>query len=124
MNKEQLEKIKTDLIQRKEEILKDLHDLSKSDSHEVDNRAAKFPEYGDKPDENAQEMSDYSTNIVAERVLEKSLGEIEETLLRIDKGEYNVCKYCKGEIGEKRLIARPTASSCIDCKTSLQNGNR
>jgi DnaK suppressor protein len=118
-----IEKIKKELTKKKEELIRDLQELSKKDLHESDSRAASFPEYGDKPDENAQEISEYSTVIVAERVLEKSIEEIEATLKRIEGGSYGLCKYCGGDIGEKRLIARPTASSCIDCKTKLQEEN-
>ncbi|MFA5420689.1 MAG: TraR/DksA family transcriptional regulator [Patescibacteria group bacterium] len=118
-----IENIKNNLLERKGQILKDLQELSKVDGHEVDGRTSKFPEFGDKPDENAQEISEYSTTIVAQGVLEKTLEEIEGALKRIDEGLFNVCKYCGGEIGEKRLAARPTASSCIDCKTKLQEEN-
>lgn len=121
--KKEFEKIKNDLINKKKQLINDLEELSKKDLHETDNRAASFPEYGDKPDENAQEISEYSTSIVAEKVLEKSIEEIDSALERIEDGVYGVCKYCGGEIGEKRLIARPTASSCIDCKTKLQEEN-
>ena len=123
MNTKELDKIKENLIQKKEQLLQDLEDLSKRDSHELDNRTADFPEYGDKPDENAQEISEYSTVIVAQRVLEKSIEEIDGALKRIEKNDYGICKYCGGEIGEKRLIARQTASSCIDCKTKLQEND-
>lgn len=118
-----VKKVKEDLIKKREEILKDLQDLSKKDSHEIDNRVASFPEYGDKADENAQEISEYSTVIATEKVLEKSIDEIDATLKRIENGTYGFCKYCKGEIGEKRLMARPTASSCINCKKKLQENN-
>jgi DnaK suppressor protein len=79
-----------------------------------------FPEYGDKPDENVQEISDYSTNVATEKVFEKSLEDVDKALERIEKGTYGICKYCGNPIGEKRLMARPTASSCIKCKTELQ----
>ncbi len=118
-----IEKIKAGLIQKKQQLLQDLQDLSKKDPHETDNRTASFPEYGDKPDENAQEISEYSTVVMAEKVLEKSIKEIDDALKRIENNTYGVCKYCKKEIGEKRLMARPTASSCIDCKTKLQEEN-
>lgn len=116
-------KIKENLIQKKQQLTQDLQDLSKKDSHETDSRTASFPEYGDKPDENAQEISEYSTVIMAEKVLEKSIEEIEGALKRIENNTYGSCKYCGGDIGKKRLIARPTASSCIDCKTKLQEEN-
>jgi DnaK suppressor protein len=120
MEKDTLEEIKNQLLTKKKQILDDLSSLSRHDNHEADDRTTKFPEYGDKPDENAQEISDYSTNLAAEKVLEKSLSDIEKALDNIDKGTYGICKYCGQEIGDKRLVARPTASSCINCKTELQ----
>ncbi|MDD3711318.1 MAG: TraR/DksA C4-type zinc finger protein [Patescibacteria group bacterium] len=118
-----VKKIKEELVKRKEQLLKELKELSKKDSHEEDGSSAVFPEFGDKPDENAQEISEYSTIIATEKVLEKAINEIEETLKRIENKTYGLCKYCKKEIGEKRLLARPTASSCIDCKKKLQEEN-
>ncbi len=115
--------IKEQLLERKQQIEQDLGELSRKDSHEADNMAAKFPEYGDKPDENAQEISDYSTNVVAEKVLEKSLEDINKALDRIEKGVYGICKYCNTPIGEKRMLARPIAGACIACKTKLQEEN-
>ncbi len=115
-----IEKIKEELLKRKDLLIQDLQDLSKKDPHETDNKAAIFPDFGDKPDENAQEITEYSTVVMAERVLEKSIEEINDTLKRMENNTYGLCKYCGKEIGEKRLLARPTASSCIDCKTKLQ----
>ncbi|MEI7452333.1 MAG: TraR/DksA C4-type zinc finger protein [Candidatus Falkowbacteria bacterium] len=115
-----LNEIKAGLLKTKNQILKDLEDLSRKDPHEVDNYSTKFPEYGDKPDENAQEISEYSANIVTEKVLEDTLVDIEKALKSIDGGNYGVCKYCGNLINVKRLQARPTASSCVDCKSKLQ----
>jgi len=120
LNKTSLNEIKKELLRQKEQIIDDLKGLSREDDHENDDRSAKFPEYGDKPDENAQEISDYSTSIVTEKVLEKSLDDIEKSLKRIEDGTYGICKYCGNPIAEKRLLARPTANSCINCKTELQ----
>ena len=118
-----LKEIEKQLLDRKKQIMKDLSVLSRTDSHETDERTAKFPEYGDKPDENAQEISDYSTNIVTEKVLEKTLEDIESALTRVKNGTYGICKYCGQPIAEKRLLARPTAGACITCKTELQENS-
>lgn len=115
-----LEEIKADLLKQKEQIQRDLADLARKDSHETDNRTTAFPEYGYKPDENAQEISEYSANVVTEKVLEDSLEDIDGALKRIEKGNYGICKYCQKPISIKRLQARPTASSCVACKTELQ----
>lgn len=120
LDKEVVDQIKTELLARKEQILNELKDVSKQDDHDADNMGAKFPEYGDKPDENAQEISDYTTNVMTEKVLEHTLGDIEGALKRINDGTYGICKYCQKPISQKRLLARPVASACIACKTELQ----
>lgn len=118
-----LKQIKAELLVEKEEVIAKLDEISKVDDHEADDRTAKFPEYGDKPDENAQEISDFSTTFATQSLLEKSLKDIESALDRIDKGTYGICKYCQNPIGEKRLLARPTAGACISCKTELQEND-
>lgn len=121
IDKKVLTEIKEDLISRKKQILDNLADISQNDNHEADGVGAKFPEYGDKADENAQEISDYTTNSATERVLEKTLEDIDGALKRIEDGSYGICKYCQQSISPKRLKARPVASSCISCKTELQD---
>jgi DnaK suppressor protein len=121
LDKKTIEDIKKELLAQKKQILEDMKDVSKNDSHDVDEVAAKFPEYGDKPDENAQEIADYTTNIATEKVLEDSLRDIEKSLERIEKGTYGICKYCHKPIGKKRMLARPVASACVECKTKLQS---
>jgi DnaK suppressor protein len=120
LDEKALNDIKQQLLKQRDQIMKDLDDVSRKDPHETDNRTAKFPEYGDKPDENAQEISEYSATVATEKVLEDTLEDIDSTLKRIDNGTYGVCKYCHKPINTKRLMARPTASSCVECKTELQ----
>ena len=47
----------------------------------------------------------------------KLLAKIKEAMKRIDDGTFGICEGCGGEIGEKRLVARPVTALCIDCKT-------
>jgi DnaK suppressor protein len=112
-----LEQIKTDLLTQQDKLEKELNKVA---NHSSDH-AAKFPEFGDKPDENAQEIEGYTTNLATKEMLESNLRDITSSLKRIDDGTYGVCKYCGNQIGEKRLLARPVASACVDCKTKLQN---
>lgn len=115
-----IKKIKEELIERKNQIIKDLDDISNKDSKDPTKHIAKFPEYGNKSDENAQEITEYTTNLATEKVLESTLRDIESSLARIEEGTYGVCKYCKEPIGKKRMLARPVASACVPCKTKLQ----
>lgn len=116
MDKETLNTIKEDLLKEREQIRAELAKLG------GDEDGAVFPEYGDKPDENAQEIDSYTTNLATERILIDNLRDIDNALKRIEDGSYGTCKYCGNAINPKRLIARPVASACVDCKSKLQNG--
>ena len=50
----------------------------------------------------------------------KLIAKIDETLGRIARGEYGLCESCGEEIAYKRLLARPVATLCIDCKTAQE----
>ena len=56
-----------------------------------------------------------------ERVL---IRKIKDAILLIDEGEYGYCTSCGNDIAEKRLIARPVATHCIDCKTEAEQLER
>jgi len=115
-----INEIKQGLLKRKKQINKDLADISDA-SGNGDSKKVKFPDFGDKTDENAQEIGEYSTNLATEKVLESSLRDIDNALKRIENNTYGICKYCKKAIGKKRLLARPVASACVKCKTKLQS---
>jgi len=44
------------------------------------------------------------------------LKKVEEAKQKILAGTYGLCEDCTAEIPQKRLLARPTASLCIDCQ--------
>jgi DnaK suppressor protein len=50
----------------------------------------------------------------------KLLVKIQEAMKRIDDGIFGVCDACGGHISEKRLMARPVTTLCIDCKTKQE----
>lgn len=112
---EDIQKIKEQLLQERIGILKEINQITD------DSDAVKFPEYGDKLDENAQEINEYTTNLATDKVLESTLRDIEKTLERIEDKSYGTCKYCHKAINPKRLLARPVASACVECKTKLQS---
>lgn len=69
------------------------------------------------PNDRASQESDMSLELRNRDRERKLIKKIEETIARIDSGEYGYCDSCGVEIGLKRLEARPTATLCIDCKT-------
>ena len=69
------------------------------------------------PNDRASQESDMSLELRNRDRERKLIKKIEETIGRIDSGDYGYCDSCGVEIGLKRLEARPTATLCIDCKT-------
>jgi DnaK suppressor protein len=45
------------------------------------------------------------------------LKKINEALERMAEGTFGVCEECGEEIGEKRLLARPVTTLCVNCKS-------
>ena len=48
------------------------------------------------------------------------LKKIRHSLEAMNQGEYGTCESCGSEISYKRLLARPVARLCIDCKTEAE----
>jgi DnaK suppressor protein len=69
------------------------------------------------PNDRASQESDMALELRNRDRERKLIKKIDETLGKIDEGEYGYCNSCGVEIGLKRLEARPTATLCIDCKT-------
>ncbi len=81
--------------------------------------AGQTPSFGASEDENASEIAQYSDNLSLEQELESALRDVETATKAVANGSYGVCKYCKQDISEDRLRARPTSTSCIACKKTL-----
>ena len=73
----------------------------------------------DMSDQAAAEADQYFSLRLRERE-QKLLKKIDEALERISSGSFGVCEDCGGEIGFKRLKARPVTALCIDCKTKQE----
>jgi DnaK suppressor protein len=115
-----IQKMQLQLEEEKKRIEKELSQFAHRNSNTtIAEFETNFPNMGDKEDENASEVAQFSDNLSLEDELEKGLRDIESALELIKKGTYGTCKYCGQKIDERRLIARPTSSSCIQCKKTL-----
>ncbi len=68
------------------------------------------------PNDRASQESDIALELRNRDRERKLIKKIDESIARIDAGDYGYCNSCGVEIGLKRLEARPTATLCIDCK--------
>ena len=120
MNTATLSTMKTRLLEEKARLEQELsqfaHRNPKANGADFE---TEFKNLGDKEDENASEVAQFSDNLSMEGELEKALRDVESALALMEEGKYGTCKYCGQLIDEKRLQARPTSSSCIQCKKTL-----
>lgn len=114
-----LKKIERHLLGEKTKLETELGQFTAKNVHNQEDYNSVFPQYGDKEEDNATEVAEYSDNLTLERTLESALRDVKSALEAIKKGTYGTCKYCKKLIDPRRLLARPTSSSCIDCKKQL-----
>jgi len=114
MTREQLEKIKEILFTWKKEILeaqeKAVKEMAKEGSE------ATFSD----PADRASYEEDKTIQLRIKDREGKLLAKIDETLKRIEKGEYGKCEECGEEIPFERLLARPVTTLCIECKTEQE----
>ena len=78
---------------------------------------------GDKVDqaEIARARDDENAAVDRERL---ELNEIEAAQRRVDEGEAGVCVDCDEAIAFQRLLARPTATRCINCQSIAEHPSR
>ena len=109
MNPKQLTHFKSILEEMKRGLSQDIDRTV----HTMQDEATIFAD----PNDRASQESDVSLELRNRDRERKLIKKIDETIARIEGGEYGYCESCGVEIGLKRLEARPTATLCIDCKT-------
>jgi len=81
--------------------------------HHMQDEAANFPD----PADRATQEEEFSIELRTRDRERKLIGKIDKTMELIEQDDYGFCDTCGVEIGLQRLEARPTATSCVDCKT-------
>nr|HDN01066.1 RNA polymerase-binding protein DksA [Deltaproteobacteria bacterium] len=112
MEKEQLEYFRT-LLQKKLDDLLDEADRTLEEMTDMNNH---FPD----PTDRASAESDRSFELRIRDRERKLIKKIDKALERIENGTYGICEDCGGEIGIKRLTARPVTTRCIECKSKQE----
>jgi DnaK suppressor protein len=112
LKQEKLEVFRTMLIQKINELLSE---AGKTVS-EMTNGKENFPDSNDR----ASLESDRNFELRIRDRERKLIVKMQEAIKRIDDGTFGVCEACGGLISEKRLMARPVTTDCIECKTKLE----
>lgn len=113
---QQLEHFKKKLIDKKQDIESQLSAFAKKNGEIRNDYQTVFEQIGDRPDENADEVTMYQENLAIEHELEDNLMEIDAALSRIADGTYGICTDCNQMISLERLEIIPEATLCIKCE--------
>jgi DnaK suppressor protein len=109
---EKMEEFRLMLIQKINELLSE---AGKTVS-EMTNGKENFPD----PNDRASLESDRNFELRIRDRERKLIMKMQEAIKRIDDGTFGICEACGGPISEKRLMARPVTTDCIDCKTKQE----
>jgi RNA polymerase-binding transcription factor len=109
---EKLEAFRLMLIQKINDLL---NEAGKTVS-EMTNGKENYPD----PTDRASLEADRNFELRIRDRERKLILKMQEAIKRIDDGIFGICEVCGGPISEKRLMARPVTTLCIDCKTKQE----
>lgn len=116
MKKKELDTFRKLLEEEKKKVLRHLEDLSESSESELDDPLTG----GDSADIASLEINQANLQKIGKRET-YLLKKIDLALKKIDEGSYGECESCGEDIAVARLMARPVAQLCIDCKTEQES---
>lgn len=109
MSDDQLTHFRQILLEWKKQLMQEV-------DRTVDHMKSDAANYADPADRATQE-EEFSLELRTRDRERKLIKKIDESITKLDTGDYGYCESCGIEIGIRRLEARPTATQCIDCKT-------
>ncbi|MFH2068630.1 MAG: TraR/DksA C4-type zinc finger protein [Candidatus Omnitrophota bacterium] len=119
MDKKELEKYRKTLEKEYARILKSLSDL-KSNGLLNTERDSDLGGITTHPADLGTDNFERDLNLGLVTEENTSLREVEEALVRIDKGKYGRCEKCGAKIEVKRLTAVPQARHCFGCQAKME----
>ena len=117
MKKKDLDTLKKLLEEEKQKLLRHLEDLTDSSEEGLQDSS------GDEVDIASMEISQANLAKIGKRET-YLLKKIDLALKKIEDGTYGECEECGEDIAVPRLMARPVAQLCIDCKTEQESLER
>ncbi len=109
MKPEKLEFFQKMLTQKINELL---DEAGKTVSEMTNGIKENYPD----PNDRASLESDRNFELRIRDRERKLILKMQEALKRMEDGVFGICDVCTGPISEKRLMARPVTTLCIECK--------
>ena len=116
ISEEKLKELKNSLIEEKSKLEKDLARIAKPVDEEKGDYETSYEDIGSDKDDNATEVDQYTQNLSVENNLEERLQRVLAALEKIKQGNYGICEKCHQEIPLDRLMANPSARTCVHCQ--------
>lgn len=120
MSEQFLSEMKEKLLSEKQQLEEKLARIGKKGSGEGGKYSATWEEYGDKEEDNASEVEEYSASVGLRQTFEAELEEAQIALQRMEEGKYGLCETCGNSIDEKRLQIRPMSRFCMECAEAVR----
>jgi DnaK suppressor protein len=118
-----------------EKLRKQLGERLKEDRGHLEGEIAELRDYAikattyleDENDAHGTHMADDASSLLERQTdmtlmqnLERELADVDSAITRMSAGSYGTCEVCGMAISEKRLLARPMATTCIECQRSIE----
>jgi DnaK suppressor protein len=111
LTKEQL----AELREKLENELQEIKDRNNEKIHEMEENITADKFHGDEADQ-ATYIEERNRILRLRDRDRKLLVKLEKTIQKMDEGNYGVCNSCGIDITFERLMMRPVAALCIECK--------
>ncbi len=117
MAKKDTAKYKKLLLEKREEILKEIHDIAKESMKSQKGAPGEMSERMADTADMASDGYDRELSLNIASGEQEIIYEIDESLKLIKEGKYGKCLSCSKKIPAKRLNAVPYAKYCVQCQS-------
>ena len=121
MLKRQAAKFKELLLEKREEILKEIKHIARENLKSQKEASGDLSSYSYHMADMASDSYDRELSLNIASGEQEIIYEIDEALKRIDESEYGKCVLCSKKIPVRRLKAVPYAKHCIQCQSKEEN---
>ncbi len=125
MEKDELQKLKVQLIAERAKIAEGLSHLERENLNRSQrDQSGDLSGYTFHMADMATDNFDREFSLDIASTEQEMLNWIDEALRKIDEGTYGICENCDKPIASKRLKAVPSAKLCIKCKEDEEKNPR
>jgi DnaK suppressor protein len=112
----ELTHLKEDLSAEKTRVIKELDNLDDITHTNGDDDVTEVHAYSIHMAENASDIEAVNTALGLRKILIERLNQINDAMERLNEGNYGICLRCSCAISMERLLAKPQATLCVDCR--------